>query len=499
MLKIQTKNNFFKYFCILTLIIIISFLISKTFLPAEDAAILFRYSKNLALSGDITYNLGGERVEGATDFLWMIVLSLFNKFNIDVFFSSIFIYLLSLFIIIRVIQLNYILSFFETLVVIIFKLSLSQFLSSIFGFSILFLELFLILNFIFFFKKKFFLLIFFSFIGCLIRPDFILFIIPMHIYNLFFFKKKKYFLYYFLFILIGLFYFNWRYSYFGLLFPLPFYIKNQWLFFSNLQWGREILIFIPILFIFNQIKFKDILNYKYIVIFFTFLIPTLYYANQYLIQNTGNRFYFYISTCTLIFLLELRKDFFYKIKKTFILLLFIFSVSSVLFNVSHRYNSFNFITKNDNFYKIFDQLKHIEKENKMIIAVTEAGLIPYITDSYTYDLFGLNTKKFVKSPASSNFIKNNSFDLIVLNSGHLGSNCSEFESTFSLKRKEYSDRNTTWFNFNLNLISGIDLNKYEVYLFNYPKLIFLNKNSINFKKIKSVFVEYGIQCKSKPA
>lgn len=42
----------------------------------EDAYILYIYSENLARSGAITYFIGGNPAEGATDFLWMVVLAL---------------------------------------------------------------------------------------------------------------------------------------------------------------------------------------------------------------------------------------------------------------------------------------------------------------------------------------------------------------------------------------------------------------------------------------
>ena len=45
--------------------------------PQEDALILYRYVFNLVETGEITFNLYGERTEGATDFLWMIFLSIF--------------------------------------------------------------------------------------------------------------------------------------------------------------------------------------------------------------------------------------------------------------------------------------------------------------------------------------------------------------------------------------------------------------------------------------
>ena len=51
--------------------IIVSYIVSSYFLPNEDAAILFRYSENLANSGIISYNLYAQPTEGATDFLFI--------------------------------------------------------------------------------------------------------------------------------------------------------------------------------------------------------------------------------------------------------------------------------------------------------------------------------------------------------------------------------------------------------------------------------------------
>ncbi len=48
---------------------------------ADDAFISFRYARNLALSGQLVFNLG-ERVEGYTNFLWTVVLALGIKLGL---------------------------------------------------------------------------------------------------------------------------------------------------------------------------------------------------------------------------------------------------------------------------------------------------------------------------------------------------------------------------------------------------------------------------------
>src|SRR3990172_669114 len=66
------EKNFFIILLIITtlLVNILSFWVYIN----DDAYITFRYSKNLSSGNGPVYNIG-ERVEGYTDFLWMLILS----------------------------------------------------------------------------------------------------------------------------------------------------------------------------------------------------------------------------------------------------------------------------------------------------------------------------------------------------------------------------------------------------------------------------------------
>ena len=55
------------------------------FLPAEDAVILYQYSRNFAATGIISFNPDGPRVEGATDFAWMLLVALANRAGVSSF------------------------------------------------------------------------------------------------------------------------------------------------------------------------------------------------------------------------------------------------------------------------------------------------------------------------------------------------------------------------------------------------------------------------------
>lgn len=55
----------------------------KGLVAQEDAAILFRYSENVANGFGIVYNPGGEKVDGATDLPFMWVLAFFNQLGVS--------------------------------------------------------------------------------------------------------------------------------------------------------------------------------------------------------------------------------------------------------------------------------------------------------------------------------------------------------------------------------------------------------------------------------
>jgi hypothetical protein len=58
-------------------------IVPKFFLPAEDAMILFAYSRNLAVHGAITFFAGGPHAEGATDFAWMALVAGAMRVGLD--------------------------------------------------------------------------------------------------------------------------------------------------------------------------------------------------------------------------------------------------------------------------------------------------------------------------------------------------------------------------------------------------------------------------------
>ena len=487
-----------EFYIFLFFSVLISYFVQKFFIPHEDASILFRYSENFADTGIISYNINGSKTEGATDFLWMVLLSIFYFFGINTFFASIFVNLLSLYFIAKLIKNYYSLTKFEFYILIFFHLSLTQTYASIGGFSVLFVELILVLLIINFLKENVFQTLLFSFIGCLVRPDFILFIIIPNIINLlnnFNLKTIKLFS---LFIFLGIFYFYLRYTYFDFFLPLPFYIKNQWNILNNLEWGRQVIILSPALFILFFTNFKNLFKKSILSILAILFLTTSYYTNQILYQNVGYRFYFYFAILTIFLIYEIQSGI---IKQKFLgrnLLIFI-AIFSTIINYSQKYNSLSLFSKNDEIYLLSKELKKINEKKKISLATTEAGLIPYYSKINTIDLFGLNTKDFAKSPADGSFLLKNNFDIIVINTSQTGNNCNSLNRILveakNLENK-ISNRDDNWDIFTLKLLSGIEIAKYDAYFFSYPTNIFVNKNSKAYYEISKIISDKKIlECK----
>ena len=502
------------YYNIFLIIIalVIATIISVNILPHEDAAILFRYSENLSTTGIISYNLFGPPTEGATDFLWMLIIALFHKFGIESYFSAIILNLISLIIISNIIVNNFKLKNFFIILIFALHFSFSFFWSSIFGFSVLFVELFLVLVILSVLENNLKKILLFSFIGILIRPDFILFIFLIN-FIYFFSSRIKEKIAFIPYILVGLTYFIFRFLYFKELLPLPFYVKTQWIIFENFGWLKQIIYLTPLIIIlltFNRkIFIKKNIN---LILVSVVLLPTLYYMNQPLYQNYGQRFYFYIPVVFLILFFSTYKSRKNSINFSAIILLcvlsflinFKFEKDLIPFNLLDQNKEQVFLKKESNIYQFAHKVKEYKDVN---VATTESGLFPYYSKANVVDLFGLNTKEFAKEPAGGLFIKNNNFDIIIINSYQLGTMCNNLNLAISnlskLALKKYQSRKISWNEFTSQLIAGINEKKYNKYIFpfyskkineNKNTFIFLNKNYKNFKDLENFILINGKVC-----
>ena len=501
------KNNLILINIFFFFILALSYFVSDNFLPSEDAAILYRYSQNFSETGIISYNYNSTPVEGATDFLWMIILSFFNFINIDIYFSALVINFLSLLLICNLYKNYFDLENKYIFLIFFLHLSFPFAWASLDGFSVLFFELFFVLVFFFYLKKKNITLIYFSLFGCLVRPDFILFIFIPCLIALVSQKNNKKFIINFIFIFfLGLSYFIFRYIYFDNLLPLPFYVKNTWVLFQNKEFVRMIIYMSPLyFFIFFFVKPKLHFFKKYLLTMIIFiLIPTLYYSSQTLYQNLGYRFYFYFAPYTIMIIFLSVKDN-AKLKKYIALFFFLTFINSTLLHIIFSDYRPLIFTKKSPIYNLATELN--KNFNNLKIATTEAGLLPYYSKQTFIDLWGLNTKEFSRNPAGGKFIMDNYFDMIVINSAQHGNDCKAIEKFFETSN-QLNPTNTVlrklgWIGMVNNLFSGIG-NNYEIYIFPYVQhlnrniFLFVNKDSIHFGKIKMVVEKYSInRCEKK--
>ena len=392
--------------------------------PAEDAAILYSYSENLADTGKIVYNINGEKTEGATDFLWMILISVMYKAGINSYGAAVFLNFIGL--IISYVLLIKILKIEEKIILQIllgltFVLS-SQIFASIQGFSANFFLMFIILAFYFYNKSNYVLFVISFTILCLIRPDGILIAIPAIFLDLILNKdKRKYKLIIILtaYLIPGLIYFVWRFNYFGMLLPLPIYVKSDadkvlFIIPATLKYLFHYIIFHVIILIcaiiFGKLILKEKVDKDMIIIASSMvIIPILAYSTMTLSQNIGDRF-----MITVYFGLIISVFYFLRNKQN---VLIFFILIFLIFRFPIFINNFTKTLEIEN-EQMVDFSKDLSKLPKGKLAVSEAGRLQYYSKWETIDLLGLNDKEIAKSVVDSLMLCRLNPDLFVLHSGN---------------------------------------------------------------------------------
>lgn len=90
-LFILLMNRIFKYLIVLGFVGFASGIVLLTYRPflgIDDAYIYFVYAKNLVNGHGFVYNIGGERVEGFTSMLWVLICSAFYKLFTESYFRQ---------------------------------------------------------------------------------------------------------------------------------------------------------------------------------------------------------------------------------------------------------------------------------------------------------------------------------------------------------------------------------------------------------------------------
>ena len=420
--------------------------------PQEDALILYRYSINFAETGQIVFNQNGLHTEGATDFLWMILLGFLVYFKIDTYVSTIILSTTCFYLALNIFYKDVYKSndvFFYVLFCLLL-LNMGQITgSSLYGFSTI---VFCVIGLVVYqqaYKGNFFNWFISSVIFCLFRPEALIFFLP----SIFLAYKTaselsqvKIFIKYFILVsIIGIIYFCWRYIYFENLLPLPLIVKQHggelsltryFATISQLTSTLFIALVIPIIFFLLNSK-KDFFSLNnnifisFILVGMSCLIYVFSVSTGYQSQNIFFRYfapiYFIVFLISMYCLIQLQKSKYIYFVCIVLIILGSFDNSNLLNRTFHieKRNISNpttnimqeFSKKSFANHPLLAVANSIKSENLKSIMVTEAGVLPFVTKFKTYDLVGLNTQKFAYKPLMCNDIEKIDPELIEIDVG----------------------------------------------------------------------------------
>jgi len=409
---------------VLTSIILLFLILTlKIDFLSDDAYISFRYAENFASGNGIVYN-AGERVEGYTNFLWVIIMSVFKKFGIDLLtgariislISAVGMILLTYFISVQIFEMFGPVSFLSAYLVAInpgFVLwSFSGMETLFFSFTVL-SGLTCVLLYL---QKGRVLLLYSSsllfLIASLTRPEGVLFFAGSFLFMLIFNRQnasesfthrlKKLALPVVIFMAAYGYYFNWRYGYYGQLLPNTFYAKtgfeDQQLkgFYYCFKFVREsmaggFLLIFPIYIlkeIFSDVRIRFMFFILGIYIFYIISIG----GDNLLVQR------FFVPVISLIFtLVALGSASIVAKLKSGTLLKFIVSIFFIIYPLTVLLDTRAFpmlgVESTMLHYKNMEKAGIWLKENSLpgeTVAVESAGIIPYFSGLKSYDRLGLN-------------------------------------------------------------------------------------------------------------
>jgi hypothetical protein len=392
-------------------------LVPSRFLPAEDAVILFQYSRNLAQHGAITFLAGGPHVEGATDFAWMAIVAAAIRCGIPPFWFCAVTNVLSL---LALATLLLRLAGLKPSILSIFAIAGSaalfpQILAAASGFAVLPDAVLLMLVVFFIARARILPASVSALTFCLFRPDGIVFAAPLLLYAVLQEKSKSKSIAAVLtfFILPGIAYFLWRWHYFGELFPLPFLVKSDAARVLGLFVARSVrtsLIFV----VFTAtllVPLKFLKTHQRLwLILPLIVIPTAFYWMMRLDQNVGARFFYYLPLSTAILIAlswsALQRHRVTVFRTAFVAWLLLLAMP--LWRELRTFRDEQFQSSKN----IAEALGRLPQHGSIL--TSEAGFLPYFSAWTTYDAWGLNTPEFAHHFFQTSDVERLHADLIVL-------------------------------------------------------------------------------------
>ena len=302
---------------------------------------------------------------------------------------------------------------------------------------------------------------------CLLRPDGVVFAIPLLLGALLIYphRVRRFILDILLFVMPGLIYFFWRWHYFGGLFPLPFLVKSDahriaHLFVTeSVQQGLLFCFFAVIsLWLVLHGRMHDVRNR--VVLFSLLVLPSLFYFAMRLDQDIGKRFFIYFPVGVAIMIAMNWQSIGHKkvplLRQATFAWLLCLCCSWIFAMKIFDYNQF------DNRKAIAEQLSQLPQGRRI---TTEAGILPYYSRWQSYDAWGLNT--LVPSPIASLQFSSCCFHPAGSEYSFTRGAISNVLYTPS-GETPYKDR--TWQHLTRNIIAGADPVHYELWMLPYGSL-----------------------------
>lgn len=261
----------------------------------------------------------------------------------------------------------------------------------------------------------------------LTRPEGAVFSLFLFVYIVFIKKQKLYLVAFLFFVSLGILYFIWRYNYFGMLLPLPFYHKS----FSNYGLRSLMIAFNTIaayqyLFFIFFILFISYKN-KFISTYFIVIALLIFfasYAPSFLFMNYASRFPYQVFFPSILFSLllylnkidgdNLKKRKVYKIIVVFVFWVYItgffsvfsFSGSSIKDHIKWSAN------EKKSYINIGLKLSKLKDKNVKVL-LAEAGKIAYLSQLKCYDFLGLADPYLSKNKMNIDYFNKINADVIL--------------------------------------------------------------------------------------
>ena len=438
-------------------------LVPLRFLPAEDAVILWQYSRNLAQHGAITFIAGGPRVEGATDFGWMLLVAGAIRCGIPPFWFSAAANTASLLllgaVLLRLARQR--VTAGGLLLIAGTAALFRQIFAAASGFAVLENALLLALLVLLVESGRPALAALTALLLCLLRPDGVVLATPLLLVLLFHGagrRRAALLSIAALFVAPGLLYFLWRWHYFGELLPLPFLVKTDFRRdFGVLVAGSIRASLVPLLFAFAALTPvllpREHRRSNLLLAAALIGIPTLFFWTVRLDQNVGSRFFYYLPVAVALLLarnwpaLGSRRVPAFRVALGAWLVL----LAAPLYreSLTFRYMQFG------NVRGMAEALARLPQRGTLL--ASEAGYVPFYSGWPAVDPWGLNTPEFAHRFFQPGDVGRIGADLIVTHPD-LGDRCVAPPGA----PESFPDR--SWPHMTANLVAGAQAAGYALWL-----------------------------------